>query len=290
MPSATLEPTPCTVCSRRNHSRSASRAEAEQADGVLAHLRLDGQHGRLAGRRQGGQRLGRAQHDIADAVHVEDHVVLAIAVDDALELADHARLASALLRPGRPSLRPRPVPIADSPSIDAGPIRLRAVLARLPLAVDGGRSRSRCRRCPCTCDATKGAGASSTAQGCGAAAPPSCRSAPRICAMQPGGVLDGGATCRGPAPWRSSRSARPCAVSRLVGVPGGRDVVLRPLEHRPAPGSRRRSRATACWRGRDGRAACRAPAPRGRAGTGCRSPCRPPAPSVTSRPNGMLRG
>ena len=41
MPSATLAPTPCTLCSSRNQSRSALGEKAEQPDRVLAHLRLD---------------------------------------------------------------------------------------------------------------------------------------------------------------------------------------------------------------------------------------------------------
>ena len=44
----------------------------------------------LAGAGQFLQRAGGAMHEVADAVDVEDDGVLAIAVDDALELADHA--------------------------------------------------------------------------------------------------------------------------------------------------------------------------------------------------------
>ena len=87
--SATLVPTPCTVCSRRNHSRSMSCLEAEQADLVLAHMRLDRERHRIALRRQRLQGARRAVHHVADAVHVDDDVVLAVSVDDALELADH---------------------------------------------------------------------------------------------------------------------------------------------------------------------------------------------------------
>src|SRR6185437_7417809 len=63
--------------------------KAEQLDLVLAHIGLDRQRRRLARRRQRLQRARRAVHQIADAVDVEDDVVLAVRVDDALELADH---------------------------------------------------------------------------------------------------------------------------------------------------------------------------------------------------------
>ena len=51
------------------------RHEADQPDLVLADLRLDEEHRRLAARRQRLQRLRRAMHEIADAVHVEDDPV-----------------------------------------------------------------------------------------------------------------------------------------------------------------------------------------------------------------------
>ena len=41
--SATLAPTPCTVCSRRNHSRSWSERKPIEADHVLADMGLDGE-------------------------------------------------------------------------------------------------------------------------------------------------------------------------------------------------------------------------------------------------------
>ena len=63
--------------------------EAEEADLVLAHMGLDRKLDRLAGRRQRLQGARRAMHEIADAVDVDDDEVLAIAVDHALELADH---------------------------------------------------------------------------------------------------------------------------------------------------------------------------------------------------------
>ena len=87
--SATLVPTPCTVCNSRNHSRSTSVEKAEQPDLILAHMGLDRQRRRLAGARQFLQGARRAMHQIADAVDVEDDGILAVAVDHAFELADH---------------------------------------------------------------------------------------------------------------------------------------------------------------------------------------------------------
>src|SRR5205085_3708591 len=74
--------------------------EAEQANLVLAHMRFDCERHRVA---LGGERLQRARravHHVADAVHVDDDEVLAVALDDAFELADHlaATLNSTLLR------------------------------------------------------------------------------------------------------------------------------------------------------------------------------------------------
>src|SRR5690606_18740005 len=65
------------------------RAEAVEPDHVLAHIGLDMQHHRLAGRRQRGERARRAMRDIADAMHVDHAMVLADLLDRALELADH---------------------------------------------------------------------------------------------------------------------------------------------------------------------------------------------------------
>jgi hypothetical protein len=64
--------------------------EAHQPDRVLAHQHLGVEHRFLAGGRQGGERFRRAEHVVADPAHVEDHPVLAVCVDDAPELADHA--------------------------------------------------------------------------------------------------------------------------------------------------------------------------------------------------------
>src|SRR5581483_2837030 len=64
--------------------------EAEQLDLVLAHIGLDGHDRGLTAPRQRLQRARRAVHLIADTVDVEDDEVLAVRVDDAFELADHA--------------------------------------------------------------------------------------------------------------------------------------------------------------------------------------------------------
>ena len=63
--------------------------KAEQADRVLAHLRLDGENRSLAGARQFLQGAGGAGDDIADAMHVEDHMILVQGIHHALEFADH---------------------------------------------------------------------------------------------------------------------------------------------------------------------------------------------------------
>ncbi len=65
-------------------------AEAEQFDLVLAHISLDRQHRGLAGRGQRLQRARGAVHLIADALHVEDDVILTVGIDQTFELADHA--------------------------------------------------------------------------------------------------------------------------------------------------------------------------------------------------------
>src|SRR6516164_9327027 len=66
-------------------------AEAEQPDLILAHVGFDRQRGGLPDTRQLLQRARGALHEVADAVDVEDDEILAVAIDDALELADHAR-------------------------------------------------------------------------------------------------------------------------------------------------------------------------------------------------------
>src|SRR5262249_32387548 len=65
---------------------------AEQLDLILAHVCFDRQRGGLADTRQFLQRARGALHEVADTVDVEDDEILAVTVDDALELADHARV------------------------------------------------------------------------------------------------------------------------------------------------------------------------------------------------------
>ncbi len=52
-------------------------------------MRLDRERDRLALRGERLQGARRAMHHVADAVHVDDDVVLAVAVEKARELADH---------------------------------------------------------------------------------------------------------------------------------------------------------------------------------------------------------
>ncbi len=63
-------------------------------------MRLDRQCRGLTGRRQRLQRARRAMHLISDAADVEEDVILAVTIDDALELADHdaATFSTALVR------------------------------------------------------------------------------------------------------------------------------------------------------------------------------------------------
>src|SRR5215510_4537641 len=82
-------------------------AETEQPDLILAHVCFDRQRGGLADTRQFLQRARGALHEIANAVDVEDDEILAVAIDDALELADHARayLADATVAGKTPAKR-----------------------------------------------------------------------------------------------------------------------------------------------------------------------------------------
>ncbi|MGY3646542.1 hypothetical protein ACVWW2_001833 [Bradyrhizobium sp. LM4.3] len=64
-------------------------AEAEQFDQVLADIGFDRQHGGLALRRQMLQRARRAMHLITDTADIENDEILAVGIDQALELADH---------------------------------------------------------------------------------------------------------------------------------------------------------------------------------------------------------
>src|SRR6516164_3643021 len=66
-------------------------AKPKQPDLILTHIRLDRERDRLADARQFLQRARGALHQVADAIDVEDDEILAVTIDDALELADHAR-------------------------------------------------------------------------------------------------------------------------------------------------------------------------------------------------------
>src|SRR5262249_20270140 len=55
----------------------------------LPHVRFDRKRSELATARQISQRAPRAMHEVADALNVEDHKILAKRVDDALEFTDH---------------------------------------------------------------------------------------------------------------------------------------------------------------------------------------------------------
>src|SRR6516164_3036191 len=94
-------------------------AEAEQLDLILAHVRFDREHGGLADARQFLQRARGALHQVANAVDVEDDEVLAITVDDALELADHARayLADAAVAGKAPAKRSAARSMGDVPEL-----------------------------------------------------------------------------------------------------------------------------------------------------------------------------
>ena len=83
--------------------------EAEQPDLVLAHMGLDRQRRALAGAGQLLQRARGAVHEIADAVDVEDDEILAVAVDHALELADHASAYLAATATAAPAIMVPPV-------------------------------------------------------------------------------------------------------------------------------------------------------------------------------------
>ena len=82
--SATLVPTPCTVCNSRNHSRSPSLKKAEQADLILAHMRLDRERRGSPARGNACKRARRAMNEIADAVDIEDDEILAVGLRSGL--------------------------------------------------------------------------------------------------------------------------------------------------------------------------------------------------------------
>src|SRR4029077_13778743 len=58
-------------------------------DLIFTHMRFDRERGGLTDARQFLQRARRAMHLVADAADVDDDVILAVGVDQSLELADH---------------------------------------------------------------------------------------------------------------------------------------------------------------------------------------------------------
>ena len=87
--SATLAPTPCTVWSRRNQAALGGGPKAVERDALGADLGLDQQIDRLARARQGGERAGRARHQIADPADVDHRVVLVEPIEGAAQARDH---------------------------------------------------------------------------------------------------------------------------------------------------------------------------------------------------------
>src|SRR5262249_41683250 len=67
----------------------------KQSDLILAHVSFDRQRDELPRARQFLQRARGALYEVTHAVDVENDVVLAVTVDDAFELADHARASAA---------------------------------------------------------------------------------------------------------------------------------------------------------------------------------------------------
>src|SRR6516225_7471571 len=86
--SATLAPTPWTVCRRRNHSRSISERKPNRR---IWSSRTCVSIDNVAGSPQFLQRARGAMHQITDPIDVDDDGILAIGIDDAFELADHGR-------------------------------------------------------------------------------------------------------------------------------------------------------------------------------------------------------
>jgi hypothetical protein len=74
MASATLVPTPCTERSSRNQSLSSPLANDDL----------------VADRAERGQRPGRGEDEIADAVDVDHRMIGGEAVEQAAQLGDHA--------------------------------------------------------------------------------------------------------------------------------------------------------------------------------------------------------
>ena len=66
--------------------------ETDQPDRIVGHLHLGVQHHLAADRAERGQRPGRGEDQIADALHVDHGMVGAEAVEQAAQLRDHAAL------------------------------------------------------------------------------------------------------------------------------------------------------------------------------------------------------
>ena len=81
-------------------------AETEQLDLIFPHISLDGQHRRLARLRQRLQRPRRAMHLIADALHVEDHVILAVGVDQTFQFSNHDYACRVAMAAAAPAMTP----------------------------------------------------------------------------------------------------------------------------------------------------------------------------------------
>ena len=109
--------------------------KAVEADHVLAHIGLDEQDGGFAGA-QVLQRSGAAEGEIADAVHVENDVVLADLVHGSLQLADQGCVSGQIRSrsgkyvryraPSRVSTR-WPATLACAPIRKSGKVRSRGV-------------------------------------------------------------------------------------------------------------------------------------------------------------------
>ena len=68
--------------------------EAVELDSIVAHLGLDEQARRSA-RIEGRERARRSEHQVADAVHVDDRGFRANRIHDAAQLGDHKRPSAA---------------------------------------------------------------------------------------------------------------------------------------------------------------------------------------------------
>ena len=80
-------------------------------DVIFADMGVDQKGRRAAGRRQVGDGRQRAEHEVADAAHVEHSVARTDGIDDAFELGDHAGEPFAPA-PAMTTARPRQPPAA----------------------------------------------------------------------------------------------------------------------------------------------------------------------------------